>query len=392
MSISTIFPSFYVLLKVARLSCAIGLIFNIIVLTYFILMVQLLREFKSSKFIMGMSLIGLIIQVLILVLLIIGIVSSERIAGKMINYSLHLNISILPCAIITSGSIVGYQNKSLGIIIALIGGFSWYFSFYFLFFLYIVVVLLFFIGLFIIIRPIELGKITFSRPNYKKIKIIVLISAILILTLPYPIIKLIDDHPQFITDDWINLDKIASISKFRSQAGHEYNDIYEKLSSQKHYFQPNVTYGDSTNQIEIYSPVNGFITNVFYEGDINEGKIRGYQVWIRPFAVPMYKVVLFHINLDPNIIIGGWVSSGQKIGYASVPGMTNIDIAIHIYLPLLGVKYISYFEIMNNKVFSKYQARGISTRDEMIIPLSIAEKYTGWEQNATRDWFNLNPI
>ena len=42
--------------------------------------------------------------------------------------------------------------------------------------------------------------------------------------------------PQIIDNDWINLDKIAQISKFRSGAGHDYSDDFERNRSMKHYF------------------------------------------------------------------------------------------------------------------------------------------------------------
>src|SRR5271157_4106095 len=46
------------------------------------------------------------------------------------------------------------------------------------------------------------------------------------------------DLPTLVEADYIELPKIASISKFRSAAGHDYSDAFESCRSMKHYFRP----------------------------------------------------------------------------------------------------------------------------------------------------------
>lgn len=49
-----------------------------------------------------------------------------------------------------------------------------------------------------------------------------------VITIPFP--------AKFITTDYIELDKIDRVSKFRSGIGHDYRDDAESCRSMKHYF------------------------------------------------------------------------------------------------------------------------------------------------------------
>src|SRR3989338_5428143 len=86
--------------------------------------------------------------------------------------------------------------------------------------------------------------------------------------------------PQFIQADFIDLDKIAYISKFRSGSGHDFSGNGEKCRSMKHYFNTQDTREkmdafsqnngippapDGNGDIPIYSPVDGKIVSVAKE-------------------------------------------------------------------------------------------------------------------------------
>jgi len=391
-TLSVFFPNFYLFLENVRISCLVAIPFTIIVIIYFLVVVQTLRRYNPGKFVMTTTWTGLIIQCLALVLVIIGAVSEVGIAAPMTMMVQFFNISVFPCVSIASGSIAGKEHRSWGALFATISGFLWILSLFWVFSFYLTLGTLTLLGVMLIIKPIESDRITRWRPSDKTIKLSLLIGAILMFTLPYPITNLIEVYPQFITHDWIELSKIEMISKFRSQAGHAYNDIYESLSSQKHYFEPDDPYKNTIDQIEIYCPVSGVVTEIFYEGHVVDGKVRGYQVWIKPFLAPLYKVVLFHVIPLPFLYIGKDLSAGQWIGYADCGSGGNVDITIHLVIPILGVKFISYFSVMTDEVFSYYQARGISTRDQMIIPRSIADQYTIYQLDILRDWVNLTSV
>jgi len=182
-----------------------------------------------------------------------------------------------------------------------------------------------------------------------------------------------DNVPQFIQADFIDLDKMYSISKFRSGSGHDFSGNGEKCRSMKHYFNTQDTREkmaifdrnnglspkpDGVNDIDIYSPVDGEIIVVK-----NDQMSLGQQIFIRPKNYSSYTVRLFHIYLDSPIQKGSKVSAGQKIGVISQ--YQNTDIAI--MGGLFGRKLISYFDVMPNNVFANYIARGLQSRDDFII-------------------------
>lgn len=179
--------------------------------------------------------------------------------------------------------------------------------------------------------------------------------------------------PQFIQADFIDLDRIYTISKFRSGAGHDFSSGGETCRSMKHYFNTQdskeklVLFDknnglppapDGVNDINIYSPVEGKIIAVESE-QIDIGK----QVYLEPKSNPNYTVRLFHIYLDEGIKRGSQVSAGQKIGV--IGRYQNTDIAIQA--GKFRGQFISYFEAMPDNIFAKYQARGIKSRSELII-------------------------
>ncbi|MBI2589479.1 hypothetical protein HYW32_00380 [Candidatus Berkelbacteria bacterium] len=179
--------------------------------------------------------------------------------------------------------------------------------------------------------------------------------------------------PQFIQADFIDLDKIYSISKFRSGAGHDFSGNGEKCRSMKHYFNvqdssEKFAVWDKNNglppppvagsAIDIFSPVDGKIVKV----EVEQTPI-GQQVYISPEKASEFTVRLFHIYLLPEIKKGSQVKAGQKIG--EIGKYQNTDIAIST--GLIGRTFISYFQALPENIFVKYQARGVVSRNELII-------------------------
>jgi len=164
--------------------------------------------------------------------------------------------------------------------------------------------------------------------------------------------------PKFILKNYIELDKIDSISRYRSGVGHDYSDSYETCRSLKHYFKPGYDVDWST--VKIFSPVNGTISNSFPES------IGGNQVWITPFGMPAFNVSIFHVNLTLPLNVGDTVWSGEQIGTHTGPQTTS-DIAIQVYTPNSTFKRVSYFEVMTDRLFACYMSRGITSRNDLII-------------------------
>ncbi|MFL2860184.1 MAG: pentapeptide repeat-containing protein [Pontiellaceae bacterium] len=166
---------------------------------------------------------------------------------------------------------------------------------------------------------------------------------------------------QFVQSDYIDLDKIEWISKFRSGMGHDYSDDFESCSSMKHYYQPSVS---NWTDVGIYAPVDGTILSIE-----NNEEFGDVTVMIKSDDHPAYKFILFHLQLEPSITNGASVVAGQAIGYHG-SNDTISDIAVRISTEDDGIlqhRLVSYFDVMTDGLFSNYVARGVSDRSEMII-------------------------
>ena len=180
--------------------------------------------------------------------------------------------------------------------------------------------------------------------------------------------------PQFIQADFIELDRIASISKFRSGSGHDFSSGDESCRSMKHYFNPPPSQADQAyrdtheglppppdgaNDIVISSPVDGTVLNVE-----EEGSQFGRQIYIRPSEADEFTIRLFHIYPDEGLKKGSKVTAGQRIGV--IGGGQTTDVAI-MHGGFLGPQFVSYFSVISDSVFAAYQARGITSRDDLIV-------------------------
>jgi hypothetical protein len=175
-------------------------------------------------------------------------------------------------------------------------------------------------------------------------------------TNPPPIINTAGDTAKFITADYIELDKIDRISKFRSGFGHDYSDGFEHCRSMKHYFQPKGTVDWSA--VKIFSPVKGTVVKITTEW-------AGDQIHIQPVHNPGSSVIIFHVVLKPPLAVGDSVQAGQQLG-THIGSQTMSDIAIGgIYNNIW--KLSSYFMLINDSLFLRYNARGLQHREDAII-------------------------
>jgi len=165
--------------------------------------------------------------------------------------------------------------------------------------------------------------------------------------------------PQFVTVNYIDLTKIAAISRFRSGAGHDYSDDFEKRRSMKHYFTPkaNVVW----SEVQIVSPVDGTVCGMTPEGLPHSG----IQLCINSSRFPAFHFVIFHVNPVENLKVGAAVTAGQPLGH-HIGSVTTSDIAVRVNTPA-GSRLVSYFALMTDELFQTYQRRGIANRDALII-------------------------
>ena len=166
-----------------------------------------------------------------------------------------------------------------------------------------------------------------------------------------------DGIPKFVGTNYIELDKIYRISKFRSSIGHDYSDAFEYCRSMKHYFEPKSELDWST--VKIYCPVNGKITRVDEEW-------AGTKLEIVSKDYPAFRFSIFHISKAKDYKIDDEVASGEQLG-THIGNQTMSDIAVIVNDPTRQGRMISYFETIKKEVFEIYVSRGILSRQELII-------------------------
>lgn len=184
---------------------------------------------------------------------------------------------------------------------------------------------------------------------------------------------------RFIEADFIDLSKVSSFSKYRSGIGHSTDDSVEKCRSLRHIFggKGKEEYAtaeekweklrfppEESDSINIFSPVNGRVIDL--SGRRYEDKSGfGQTIVIKPDNVPGYKVRIDSIFLDSAIKPLMKLKAGQKIGVVC----TQCPAEIYVYYSYIGgERSVSYISALSDKVFASYQARGLKTREEAVIP------------------------
>jgi hypothetical protein len=167
----------------------------------------------------------------------------------------------------------------------------------------------------------------------------------------------VDGIPRFIKTDYIELDKIYRISKFRSSVGHDYSDAFEHCRSMKHYFEPRAEIDWAT--VKIFSPLNGTITRV-------EQEWAGTKLEIASDSLPAFRISIFHVNLANPLQLDQKVTEGMLLG-THIGSQTMSDISVIVNDPTHQGRMVSWFNIITDAIFQQYQNHGISSRQEMII-------------------------
>ncbi len=163
--------------------------------------------------------------------------------------------------------------------------------------------------------------------------------------------------PKFAGVNYIELDKIYRISRYRSSVGHDYSDAYEHCRSMKHYFEPwgNIDW----TGVHLYSPVTGTITRV-------EEEWAGTKLEIASDEYPAFRFSIFHINLSTVRSVDDKVEAGELLGNHIGPE-TMSDISVIVNDPTRQGRMVSYFEVMTDEVFNEFAAYGVTSRESMII-------------------------
>jgi hypothetical protein len=194
-----------------------------------------------------------------------------------------------------------------------------------------------------------------------------------------------NNPPRFITSNFMDIDNIFIISKYRSCIGHSAEANGEKCRSMRHIFggqnEPSSQFSSADNKWEkihnrptidnsfnIYAPIDGLITDVtrtnYKDFDENRPNGIGGTIIIRSLKYPGYFVRIDSVFPDENLKFIHKVKSGDKIGVIckQCPGEINVG-----YNYIGGERGISFFAAMNDDVFAQFQKRGMKSRDDAII-------------------------
>lgn len=172
-----------------------------------------------------------------------------------------------------------------------------------------------------------------------------------------------------VTHDFIELDKIARISKFRSGYGHDFSYVGdETCRSMKHYFL--VKEGVDPRTVRYTAPFEGIITDV--RQTTNEYGTIESQFAIRSKENSNYYFVFFHVALDRFLVDGSHVSTGQFLGTVGHP-KAHGEIAVE-ERSFGGGALHSWFDIIDTELSHDYADRGVN-KENVIIPKAFRDAH-----------------
>ena len=182
------------------------------------------------------------------------------------------------------------------------------------------------------------------------------------------------DLPKFVHEDFIDLDMIDKISKFRSGAGHSFTaETEETCRSMKHYFglkgideafgrrlMNNQVAPDEWPVVRYFAPVDGELTDLMPDEDVFGLATAEFR--LQSSEYPQILFNFFHVRLAEGLKEGDEVEAGQFLG--TVGGDASGEMAVLVVVNRRAM-LVSFFEVIDDDVFAEYQARGVeSSRGE----------------------------
>lgn len=162
--------------------------------------------------------------------------------------------------------------------------------------------------------------------------------------------------PRFARVNFIDVGRIARISRFRSAAGEDYSDDLEHCRSMLHYFEPR---GDLDWQnLDVFSPVTGEIAGIVPDRPELEMIIRAQEY-------PDFEFHLFNLSPLESLRPGTAVRAGERVGsYMERQTPTAIAVSVNT---TRGRRLISWFDVIADSLWHTYGECGIANAAEFII-------------------------
>ena len=221
----------------------------------------------------------------------------------------------------------------------------------------------------------------------KKVLIGIGILVLILISIVFLSIKINESQPPLkLVANFVDLNKVRQLSKYRSCAGHTTvpQDGREMRRNMKHYIEVYPEYRKE-NTVEIYSPYDGYISVIRSDmADKLEGEIwiapeRGLGNFLPPFNLWMFSFE--HVQPRKGLKLGDKIKAGELVGYASFLVIERTEPTFDAIYGKMAVPSApkkldnwnspfadldSIFDHMSKDVLAQYQKRGI-TREKIIV-------------------------
>lgn len=215
------------------------------------------------------------------------------------------------------------------------------------------------------------------------------------------------EPPQLVVN-FVDINKVRRISKFRSCAGHTTvpQDGREMKRNMKHYITLYPEY-NKENFVEIYAPYDGYIALVFGEEEIWIAPKRRSLLNILPVNQWMFSVT--HVKPKEGLKWGDKVKAGELIGYGTFllnePGTPSFD-AVYGKMSIPPKKVDNWpspygdldstFNHTSAEVLAQYEQKGL-TLENLIMskderdrkPCTYRDAGPYFENEGSDDWVEL---
>lgn len=186
-----------------------------------------------------------------------------------------------------------------------------------------------------------------------------------------------ENPPRFVKHNFIELDRIEKISKFRGGYGHDYSQDTPEAGgcrSMKHYYwakgwEPDRSSSASSLAVRYFAPVNGTVIRVQISTTPSGEEAR---FDIQSDEYPGLNFGFFHVKLLSSIKESTRVTAGQHIG--TIAGAAHGEIALLATYPIVPSGLLSFFDVVEDSVFEEYKKRGVSSRQDFIITREERER------------------
>ncbi|MCR4277572.1 MAG: hypothetical protein NUV80_05470 [Candidatus Berkelbacteria bacterium] len=224
------------------------------------------------------------------------------------------------------------------------------------------------------------------------------------------------DEAPTVTTNFVDVDKIAAITKFRSCQGHIVvpQDGSETRSNMKHYFYLKKEFTSAQGMVPLYAPFDGYVFDIFSEEgegfsdrvaesrDVSFSKEKGF------LSRSGWMLTILHIIPTSSLKKGDAVKAGQLVGHVAlekIPPYYSFDVTYSKMgtfpkkvdgwnSPYAALD--SVFNHMDSAILARFQLFGITTPESFIISKSIRDaspcQYRSgsvqFDRELNKDWAN----